>query len=65
MKIVLESSEISNRMSDLIERFNDQIEGMKEVQRQINFSADKINEMKNYSLQIENILEKNFVIKIN
>ena len=58
MDIVIESSQISNQMSYLIKRFNIQVETMKEVQKEIMFSSEKINEMSNYSNQIETILEK-------
>jgi methyl-accepting chemotaxis protein len=57
MDTVLQSSETSKKMSNLINKFNDRINEMKELQEAVNFSAKKMNEMNKYSKKIKSILE--------
>ena len=57
MDTVIQSSETSNKISSLIKNFHDHVNEMKEVQKEVSFSANKIREMNNYSKKIKSILE--------
>ena len=57
MDTVLQSSDTSNKISDLIKKFHTRVDEMKYVQKEVSFSANKIKEMSTYSIKIKSILE--------
>ncbi|MBN1649295.1 MAG: substrate-binding domain-containing protein [Spirochaetales bacterium] len=56
--IVRESDDISNKISDMINRFHDQLEGMNAVKKEVSVSSEKMTEMSTYSKEISKIVAK-------
>ena len=58
VNIVDESSHVSKDISEMINKFHKQIEGMKLMEKEVSLSLQKMNDMNKYSHEISNIVDK-------